>query len=298
MDTVIRTLVEKALALMENLPGMAWATLFLLALGLIIAVLLGFVWRLWRGDAVETKWFKIGGSESTHKHQAELDRLRKELGDALEKTKKEHSYVSRISDDRQLVIEITKDFLGDFIGVLDGSLAVNVTEFVTRLFDLVLHMLRSVVHGPVGESNPLRIGLFLPDEADPESLRLLGSCNSGFSGLQIQSKRLAVRGTAAGFSYLSGEIYRNEHLSERKDGIFRVRGDGRFPYESIVCVPVRVGSVIRGVLCIDARLPNSFSEEDIIHLKYASTLIALGLTLMDLEHERAEPAVKALSGEG
>lgn len=320
MDSVNQTFWGKLQAYLESIPDQLWTAVFILLSLLGIILLIGIVWRILRGDELETKWFKLGGGAERQKlattleqekashsqkvkdiateYQTALEDVRRELGAALEKTKREHSYISRINDDKQVVIEITKDFLGDFVAVLDGTWEADVGQFVTRQYNLVLHMLKSVVHSPVNESNPHRIGLFLPDPSDPSVLRLLDSCTSGFSGTQIQTKRLSIRETAAGYVFHTGRIYRNPHLSERNDGIFRLRGDKRCSYESLVCVPVKVGATVRGVLSMDARLPNSFTDEDILHLEYAAALISLGLTLLDIEQERDEPEAVSVAGEG
>jgi hypothetical protein len=90
-----------------------------------------------------------------------------------------------------------------------------------------------------------------------------------------------MKQSAAGFVFLTGKEYVNPHLSRNADHVFKPRADGEYPYESLICVPVHLGRVLRAVLSVDWQNPTAISQEEIRYIRHTAMLVGLATAVVE-----------------
>lgn len=279
MDKAKAWLGEKLVQLAAPAPGWVWYSLLGIMLLLALAVLGVALYRLLRGDELKTKWFTLRPSRSITKLETELVETKQSASGALATLKNEYDATYHLSSQRRVLLDATRGVVSDLTAFVAGDVTVQPEQFLAELYRFSLKAMLCVLRDDV--QNPVRVGLFVPDPADPDSLMLADSCSNGFTAVEVQNKRFSIKQSAAGFVFLTGKEYVNPHLSLKADPIFKARADGAYPYESLVCVPVRVGTGIQAVLSVDWQNPTAFGQEEVRYIRYTATLLGLVLTVVE-----------------
>lgn len=243
----------------------------LVAAGITVtALILVVIVRVRGGD--EITLFKVVILRPNQQNQMLKGKL-EDLG------KEFHSLYAR-HETKRVLLQASQDVLTDMIAFLKQDLKLRSEVFVRQYFDIILNALLKVVEDSA--TNPHRVGLFAPDAERLGSLRLYQICSRGFTLVHAQTQRLPIERTAAGWTYRTGNVYCNLHLSKNRDGVYRLREEGTYPYESLLCVPVKVGSQIIGVLSVDAQNPDAFTDEHRFYVEHCAALLATLFTHISL----------------
>ncbi|WP_426447527.1 GAF domain-containing protein [Paenibacillus sp. S-38] len=101
----------------------------------------------------------------------------------------------------------------------------------------------------------------------------------GFSPGGKKNLRLPIHNSAAGYTYRTGEIYSDGDIrAEGKQ--FKVNPLASRVYDSLICVPIKSGEKMIGVLSIDGQEKNSFSKDDEVYMTYFANALSI-LMLFD-----------------
>lgn len=279
MEKAKEWLGEKLIQLASPVPGWLWYLLFGTLALLALAVLGAALYRLLQGDELKTKWFTLRPSRSVAKLEIELEATRHTASGALATLKSEFDTTYHVSSQRRVLLETTRGVVIDLAAFIAGEVTVQPEQFLAELQRFSLKAMLCVLRDDV--QNPLRLGLFMPDPADPGSLMLADSCSNGFTAVELQNKRLSMQQSAAGFVFLTGKEYVNPHLSRNVDHVFQPRPDGAYPYESLICMPVQLGKVIRAVLSVDWQNPTIISQEEVRYIRHTAMLVGLAIAVVE-----------------
>lgn len=279
MEKAKEWLGEKLVQLASPVPGWVWYVLFGALALLAFAVLGAALYRLLKGDELKTKWFTLRPSRSIAKLETELGATRHTASGALATLKSEFDATYHVSSQRRVLLETTRGVVSDLAAFIAGDVTVQPQQFLAELHRFALKAMLCVLRDEV--QNPVRVGLFVADPADPASLMLADSCSNGFTAVEVQNKRLSMKQSAAGFVFLTGKEYVNRHLSHNVDYVFKPRADGAYPYESLLCVPVHLGKVIRAVLSVDWQNPTSISQEEVRYIRHTAMLVGLAIAVVE-----------------
>ncbi len=120
-----------------------------------------------------------------------------------------------------------------------------------------------------------RIALFVPEN---NILRIAFSAR--FAPDRVESLRLPVNDSAAGYAYLSGKRYFSANLSEAKDALYHALPESR-DIRTLLCIPVKNGGKIFGVLSMDSRSPNALDMDIIELIETLCGIIAISWVVRD-----------------
>lgn len=155
--------------------------------------------------------------------------------------------------------------------VLDGDLAYLMVNDAGEWDQKLIRGMQTIVTGVarvVRPSGRVRCGFFILDE-DEKTLSM--AVGEGYSGLQ--RPRLHVEHSCAGRSFITGEPYYCRDIVT--DPVYGHSSRGRRDFRSIACVPVRAGTAIFGVLCLDAEEPSAFTQEEFSYLEVFAARLAV-----------------------
>jgi len=136
------------------------------------------------------------------------------------------------------------------------------------------------------QANNHRVAVFIPHSET--ELKIHVAVN--FSPDGMKHLRLSILDSAAGKVYRTGETYFCGDVTTEGNS-FTAHPKASKQYLSLICVPIKMGEEIVGVLSIDGEEKNSFSNEEAEYLRYFANTLApfLYLELYRGEIERILP---------
>ncbi|MNO45388.1 GAF domain protein [compost metagenome] len=136
-----------------------------------------------------------------------------------------------------------------------------------HLYNLLLYSTATVLTKT--KSNSHRIAIFMKD-GDTNQLKIHEG--QGYSNEGKTHLRLDVNNSAAGKVFTSGEPYISGDITS-EGNLFKRHPKSTKTYMSLMCVPIKCGNMVLGVLSIDGQEKDSFTKDDLDHLKYFANAI-------------------------
>lgn len=159
-----------------------------------------------------------------------------------------------------------------------------------HLYNFVLYSTATVLTKT--KSNSHRIAIFVKD-GNTNQLKIhegQGYSNDGKTHL-----RLDINNSAAGRVYVSGDPYISGDITS--DGnLFKRHPRSTKTYMSLMCVPIKCGNMVLGVLSIDGQEKDSFTKDDLDYLQYfanaITSLMLIEKTLIKEDDDNEQSAQK------
>jgi putative methionine-R-sulfoxide reductase with GAF domain len=162
---------------------------------------------------------------------------------------------------------------------LDADMASLMMREVEAWPEKVGRALQTLVSGVTRVVRPAgrcRAGFFALDEDDAYLVLWVGE------GYVLGRKpRLAIENSCAGRAFITGANYYCKDI--QSDPVYFQSAGGSEEYRSIACVPVQTSGQIFGVLCLDARQVNAFTQADFEHLEVFAAKLAVFLAFHSLQ---------------
>lgn len=167
--------------------------------------------------------------------------------------------------------------------VLDGDLAYLMVNDAEEWEMKIIRGLQTIVTGVtrvVQPSGRCRCGFFILAEDERHLALVVGE---GYGGLS--RPRLHVEHSCAGRAFVTGENYYCRDILT--DPVYFHSSRGKRDFRSIACAPVRAGSAIFGVVCLDAEEPGAFAPDDFIYLEVFAAKLAVFCAFHTLQNAGA-----------
>lgn len=236
----MQTLDSYAAEQVKKIPPSVIVFLLILFLFSLIALLWLWSWKRWLSP------------------DAKLIRQYKEEKDVLNQDSKQKS----------LIITLTDQINREIARLMDIENKDECEKHALKVFDMVVEQIpvclkraRSINH---------RCAIFVPDHQQPEYLKILEG--SGFSVDGKEKLRLDMD-TLAGLAYRTGEVQYSPDVT--KDERFKPHPKARRKYHSLLCVPIKSGKHVFGVLSVDGSDIDCFTEDDKQYVQLFATQIAI-----------------------
>ena len=134
MEQLIEWIARKALELLMPVPDWLWYSLAAVFLFVVVATLGLTLYRLAKGDELRIgNKFSVGPSKRIEELETALGQVIKEMKGALEDTKKEYEKIYTLSRQRRIMLDGTKDVLGDVAAFFNGALDVRADQFISAI---------------------------------------------------------------------------------------------------------------------------------------------------------------------
>lgn len=155
-----------------------------------------------------------------------------------------------------------------FLGRLDID---ALLQRVENFFNSVTERLSSDIKSKPGEIHRTTIWT----QIDPSTLTAIAA-SSAFSEIELYNKTLPIETSSAGRCFKTGKLRISDPLTDED---FHRAPNSNDDIRSLVCVPLTFGNAIWGVLTIDAREENAFTEEDIKLVETYAELVTIAYTI-------------------
>ncbi|MGG1673499.1 GAF domain-containing protein [Paenibacillus sp. NRS-1783] len=137
------------------------------------------------------------------------------------------------------------------------------------LYNLVLYSVGNIL--TKSRENSHRVAVFINN--GDGFLRI--SEGFGYSTDGQRNLRLDINNSAAGKVYRTGEPYISGDITSEGNS-FRIHPNASKTYFSLMCVPIKCGNMVLGILSLDGSEKDSFNKDDLDYLTYfANTLSSL-----------------------
>jgi len=136
--------------------------------------------------------------------------------------------------------------------------------------DRIREALISGVSRVVVPGIPHRAGLFVPGSMG-ENLTLL--CTAGYSQEAQDHLRVPITGTVVGHCYRTSEAITCQDVTI--DPLFPHAAAQRPLYRSVLCLPVKAGRSLYGVLAVEAEPAGAFSGDDVLYMEQFAAKLAV-----------------------
>ncbi|KQL45862.1 hypothetical protein AN963_12590 [Brevibacillus choshinensis] len=228
----------------EAIGKVPWALPIIAAL-----VILGFIlfiimtiWRLKKGSEVS-----IAGV-LTIKPNETVEQLKKDF-ESLNEDDKQKTQILKLLN--QLTIEIAN--------VICNTTNEEFLETRRSIYEYLLPGIGIVLTKQKGNNH--RVAIFVQEV---DTLRIHQGI--GYSTEGKRNLRLSMD-SSAGHSFTTGEIYSSGDVLSAGNR-FKTHPKASKQYRSLICVPIKCGNHILGVLSVDGEEPNSFTKDDEDYLTY------------------------------
>ena len=136
--------------------------------------------------------------------------------------------------------------------------------------DKIRAALISGVARVVVPSVPHRAGLFVPGSSGEH---LILYCMAGYTQEAQDHLRVPVAGTVTGRCFRTGEAITCQDVAN--DPLCPKAATQRPLYRSVLCMPVRAGRMLYGVLAVEAEPSGAFSGDDVLYLEQFAAKLAV-----------------------
>lgn len=161
---------------------------------------------------------------------------------------------------------------------LDADMAALMMQGPDAWGDKLWRALQTLVSGVTRVVQPAlscRSGFFALDEDENYLVLWVGE------GYQYGRRpRLAIENSCAGRAFMSGASYYCRNI--RTDPVYFHSTGSSEEYLAIACVPVQTSGQIFGVLCVDAKVEDAFTQADFDHLEVFAAKLAVFLAFHTL----------------
>lgn len=197
-------------------------------------------------------------SDKRIEEQTQVIEKQNKLFDQLNDDAKQKTQIIKLMD--QIYLEISRAISSDTKDIFN--------QRKSGIFNLVLHGIGTILTKQ--KANSHRSAIFVPAESG--TLKVHEA--SGFSADGKLYLRLDINDSGAGYSYRTGKPYSDGDI--RASGKhFKAHPKSKNLYNSLLCVPIKCGEKIIGVLSVDGQEKNSFTEDDEDYLKYFANALSV-----------------------
>lgn len=137
------------------------------------------------------------------------------------------------------------------------------------IYQMVLHAIGTIL--TKSRSNSHRVAIFV-EESGTGMLKVRES--SGLSPDGKEKLRLPILNSAAGHAFRNGNAYRNGNIHGNGTH-FTPHPEAKKVYNSLMCVPIKCGDHIIGVLSVDGEEENSFDNDDEDYLNFFANALSI-----------------------
>lgn len=242
MGNTISSGLEKGIS--DSISTVPWATHAIV--GLVIVFLLIFIgmtiWRFAKGSEIS-----IAGLVTVKPNEI-VEQLKQDFASLNEDDKQKTQILKLLN---QVNVEIANMVCK----------STNEDFFETRksTYDFILPGIASILTKRKG--NQHRVAIFVKEG---DQLRI--HQGYGYSSEGKKNLRLAMD-TSAGYVFTTGEVYSSGDVLSPGNR-FKVHPKASRQYRSLICVPIKLGTQILGVLNVDGEEINSFTKDDEDYLTY------------------------------
>ncbi|SFS51025.1 GAF domain-containing protein [Marininema halotolerans] len=215
-------------------PWLAYTLLgFCMLLSLII------LWRAKNGDSLSFLGLHLQSDKGRNQLENRYTHMREES--------KQKSYV--IQSLTTLAAEI-----GELIALYDQKIDSTHLENQRRhIYTFLLSCVVAVMAGK--KANNPKVCIFI--DAGEGNLRVHEAATHSPSGMR--KLRLSIADSAAGYTYHTGEIFFSGQI-HTPGSRFRVHPKAQTMYNSLICVPIKLGEKVLGVLSVTGDEERSYTE--------------------------------------
>ncbi|SMO46940.1 GAF domain-containing protein [Melghirimyces algeriensis] len=225
-----------------------WLAYTLVGFGVVLAAIL--LWRVKNGDSVSL----LGLNLQSDAKLTELEKQMEEVGE----DSKQKSYV--IQSIHTLAGEVSRLLFQPCEGFEDNR---------RKIYNYFLSAVLATMSGKKG-NNP-KVCIFV--KGDEGMLKVHEAAAHSPDGMR--KLQLSIADSAAGHTYRTGEIFSSGAI-HTPGSHFKEHPKAQSKYHSLICVPIRVGDQILGVLSVTGDEEKSYSEDEQAYLMaYASILAPL-----------------------
>ncbi|WP_289135624.1 GAF domain-containing protein [uncultured Brevibacillus sp.] len=228
----------------EAVGKVPWAMPTIAGIMIVAIVLFAIMtfWRLKKGSEVT-----IAGLVNIKPNEI-VEQLKKDF-DSLNEDDKQKTQLLRLMN--HLTVEISNIICN----------TTNEEFFETRrsIYDYLLPGIGSTITKQ--KRNNHRVAIFVKDG---DQLRIHQGI--GYSTEGKKNLRLAMD-SSAGYAFTTGELYSSGEVYSAGNR-FKKHPKATKEYHSLICVPIKCGNHILGVLSVDGEEPNSFTKDDEDYLTY------------------------------
>lgn len=228
----------------------------IIALLILVGILI--LWRGAKGDDISILWFiKITPNA------------------ALKKAKEEFDDINKDSAQKTMIIKLLNQMSLEIPLLTQRIEPETFFSYRDSIYDYILPGILSIITKNKDDGH--RIAVFIEENNE---LRIHEGI--GFSPAGRENLRLPIPNSAAGRVYHTGEQYYCQDLENDNSNVFKKNHQSSKRYRSLVCVPIKYGNMIIGVLSMDGENPSSFNKDDIHYINCFAASVA-PLLYMDLD---------------
>ena len=184
---------------------------------------------------------------------------------------------------RQQMLALLQAIVLESSKALSGHLQAGYTsaEYRKAVYDFVLPHLLTLLAKP-DRANAHRVALFIPGaEGTMRMHEGIGFSPEGKKELVLSPD------SAAGYAYRTGETYCSGDVTA-PGSRFSTNPKASKRYHSLLCLPIRCGPQVIGVLSVDGRERDSFTHDDQEFLTYVANALSLFLYIELQQSHNAE----------
>jgi putative methionine-R-sulfoxide reductase with GAF domain len=215
---------------------------------LMITMAVVFVWRAKKGDRIALWGIVIEPNKTIHE---------------LKQTNERMSYEYKRS---QMVIESVKTLSEEITAVLYGSQE-DFERQRRAIYTYFLSQLVAVM--TVNKANNPRVCVFV--SAGDGTLKVHEAAAHTPEGMK--KLRLSIDDSAAGYTYRTGEVYFSGDI-HAPGNRFKAHPKAQKVYHSLICVPIKTGERVIGILSVTGDEQKTYSDAEKIYLQAFANVLA------------------------
>jgi transcriptional regulator with GAF, ATPase, and Fis domain len=235
---------ELGKSIKDAIATVPWAPTVIAILVIIFMVLVIILtcWRLKRGSEVTV-----------------VGLLTIKPNDVVEQLKKDFESLNEDDKQKTQILKLINQLNVEIANIVCNTTNEEFFETRKSIYDYLLPGIGSILTKQKGNNH--RVAIFVKDG---EELRI--HQGYGYSTEGKKNLRLAMD-SSAGYAFTTGEVYSSGDVLSPGNR-FKVHPKATKQYRSLICVPIKCGDHILGVLSVDGEEPNSFTKDDEDYLTY------------------------------
>ncbi|WP_400162818.1 GAF domain-containing protein [Brevibacillus sp. TJ4] len=179
--------------------------------------------------------------------------------ETVEQLKRDFESLNQDDKQKTQILKLLNQLTVEIANVICNATNEEFLEIRKSIYEYLLPGIGIVLTKQKGNNH--RVAIFVQDG---DTLRIHQGI--GYSSEGKRHLRLAMD-SSAGYTFTTGEIYFSGDVLTAGNR-FRAHPKATKQYRSLICVPIKCGDHILGVLSVDGEEPHSFTKDDVDYLTY------------------------------